>query len=281
MALREGPVIYVAATPIGNLGDLTPRVREALTEADLIAAEDTRNTRNLLALLGIKGKKLVSYHDHGEKERAVEILREVREQSLVCVIVSDAGTPCVSDPGYRLVALAKEQNVTVEPLPGPSSLTALVSASGLASDRVLFIGFLPNRAEALAAEVESWKSARASVVFFDSTRRLAKSLVVIANNYPNSRVAIGRELTKVYEEIVTLPIAEAQLWVEQHATLKGEVCVMVELGQVDIELNLASLEEKIKKDFSNGASLKDLLIKHKDCGLKRTELYDLLLKLKR
>ncbi len=282
MEKQPRPIIYVAATPIGNLGDLTPRVKAALEEADLIAAEDTRNTRNLLNIIGISGKKLVSYHDHGEKERAEAILKEVVEGELACVIVSDAGTPCISDPGFRLVALAKAEGVTVQPLPGPSSLTALVSASGLPSDRLLFTGFLPNRAQALQDEVSSWRALRASIVFFESTRRLGRTLEVIAQTYPGSRVAIGRELTKLYEEIVTLPVLEALLWVRSHATLKGEACVMVELGSgSDAEtVDAEHLTESVARDFAAGASLKGLLLKYKDCGLKRAELYELLLKVK-
>lgn len=276
----------MVATPIGNLGDLTPRARATLTEVDLIAAEDTRNTRKLLNHLGITGKKLVSYQDHGETERATALLDDVEERGLSLAVVSDAGTPGISDPGYRIVSEAKARGITVHPIPGPSSLTALVSAAGLPSNRLLFIGFLPQRAAALKAEIESWAGLRSSVVFFEATRRLERTLAEIAAHYPTAEVAVGRELTKLYEEIVRLPIEEARKWAGSHRSLKGEATVMLSLGDAGETKAGAeawtedSLEAVAAKEFAQGATLKDLLKKHRDKGFTRTELYALLLRAK-
>ena len=131
-----GAVVYIVATPIGHLEDLTPRAKRTLAGVDIIAAEDTRQTRKLLSHLGIQGKRLVSYHNHGETERADVLIKEIVAEQRSLAVVTDAGTPCISDPGYRIVAAAHAAGIKVHPIPGPSALTALVSASGLPSDRV-------------------------------------------------------------------------------------------------------------------------------------------------
>lgn len=279
-------VIYMVATPIGNLEDLTPRARATLAAVDLIAAEDTRNTRKLLNHLGITGKKLVSYHDHGEAERAEALLDDIEKRGLSLAVVSDAGTPGISDPGFRIVASAKARGITVHPIPGPSSLTALVSASGLPSNRLLFIGFLPQRAAALKSEIESWAGMRSSVVFFEATRRLERTLAEIAEHYPTAEVAVGRELTKLYEEIVRMPIDEARKWAGSHRSLKGEATVMLSLGDAgEVRVGETVWTEDLlialaAKEFAQGATLKDLLKKHRDKGFGRTDLYSLLLRAK-
>ena len=284
-----GPVVYVVATPIGNLDDMTPRARHVLANVDVIAAEDTRETRKLLNHFGIQGKRLLSYHDFGETERAEQLVRETYERGASLALVSDAGTPCISDPGYRLVAAAKARGIKVHPIPGPSALTALASAAGLPSDRLLFIGFPPTKPQALRTEIASWAAARASVVFFESTRRLERTLMAVREIYPEARVAIGRELTKLYEEIETVSVADALAWLATHPTLKGEASVMVAPGATEAQVALASGEERLSPDelvqrasreFKSGATLKELLQKYRDVGLRRAELYDLLLRAK-
>ncbi len=271
-------VIYVVATPIGNLDDLTPRARKTLENADVIAAEDTRNARKLLSHLGITGKKLVSYQDHGEEERAEALLTRIIADGASLAIISDAGTPCVADPGYRIVRKARERGVPVHPIPGVSALTALVSASGLASNRFTFVGFLPSRGKALAAEVASWQSLGGAVVFFEAARRLGQTLPVIAAAYPAARMAIGREMTKLFEEIVTIGMDEAMAWVAGHATLKGEVTAMLEIPPAAAPLaDVAALKDRARAAFKQGRSLKDLLMEYRSEGLKRAELYQLLL----
>lgn len=278
-----GPVVYVVATPIGNLEDLSTRARRILAAADIIAAEDTRQTQKLLSHLDIRGKRLVSYQDHGEAQRADSLLARITEERLTLALVSDAGTPCISDPGYRLVAAAKAAGVPVHPIPGPSALTALASAAGLPTSRLLFVGFLPPKATAMASEIRSWPATRASIVFFESTRRLGRTLTLIAEIHPGARVAIGRELTKLFEEIVTMDVESATRWLAAHATLKGEAVVMVTLPadageEAGAASDLASsLTDEARREFARGATLKDLLAKYKDRGLKRPALYQLLL----
>ncbi len=276
----KSAVIYVVATPIGNLGDMTPRARDTLAAADVIAAEDTRTARQLLTHLDIKGKRLVSYQDHGEAERAAALVAELTEHGLTLAIVTDAGTPCVSDPGYRLVAAAKAAGIPVHPIPGASALTALVSASGLASDRFMFVGFLPAKASARAAEIEGWAASGAcrSFVFFEATRRLAETLTEIAATHPMARVAVGRELTKLHEEIVTLDIAAAVTWAEGHATLKGEASVMVQLPPASAAVvDREALAATIRSELTAGATVKELVERHRNAGLAKNELYQFVL----
>lgn len=281
--------LYVVATPIGNLEDLSPRAKRILSEVDIIAAEDTRESQKLLSLMGIKPKKMISYHDHNETIRSQELLGPLLQgQSLA--LVSDAGTPGISDPGYRLVALAHQHRIPVVPIPGPSALSTLISAAGLPSNRFMFVGFLPTKSGARDQEISSWNELTLkqgmSLIFYESTRRLEKTLNALAQIHPHCHISIGRELTKFHEEVFTAPISESAVWLASHATLKGEVAVMVALPKKD-GLGIGSDPEKLEtliqnaqKEFLNGVSLKSLLQKYKDIGLKRTELYALLLKAK-
>jgi 16S rRNA (cytidine1402-2'-O)-methyltransferase len=281
------PALFVVATPIGNLDDMTPRAIATLKNVDIIAAEDTRNTRKLLSHFNISGAELISYHDHVEDERSEKLISRMIRDGVSIALVSDAGTPCVAEPGYRLVRLAKEHGIKVHPVPGASALTSLVSASGLPSDRVLFVGFLPTKESDLRREVQSWIKTNAAVVYFEPTRRLEESLSVIAEIYPNAEVAIGRELTKLYEEIETKPVAEAISWLQGHSVLKGEAVVMVNVGRAVSEDSEDSNEQLLNqarvaavRGFAAGRTLKDLLKELGGLGLSRSELYQLLLSVK-
>jgi len=281
------PAIFIVATPIGNLDDLTPRALATLKNVDMIAAEDTRNTRKLLTHFGITGKELISYHDHVEETRSKQLIERIMTDRLTLALVSDAGTPCVADPGYRLVRLAKKEGITVHPVPGASALTSLISASGLPSDRVLFVGFLPTKESELRREIQSWSVARAAVVYFEPTRRLEVSLAAIAEIYPDAEVSVGRELTKMYEEIETLPVEEMLSWIRGHGVLKGEAVVMVhpnvssDAEEARDEASAVALAKAAAlKGFSAGKTLKDLLKELGGLGLPRTELYQLLLEVK-
>lgn len=278
-------VVFIVATPIGNLDDMTPRAIATLKNVDIIAAEDTRNTRKLLTHFGIPGKELISYHDHGEEQRALGLIDRIERDGLSLAVVSDAGTPCVADPGYRLVRLAKERGIKVHPVPGPSALTSLVSASGLPSHRFTFVGFLPTKSKELRAEIMSWAATGGAIVYFEPTRRLESSLLVIADVYPAAQVSIGRELTKLYEEIVTFPVSEALSWVQGHGILKGEAVVMVDpcVAQDDAaeDADLGTMVRTAAiKGFKQGKSLKDLLKELSGSGLGRSELYQMLLDIK-
>jgi len=189
--------LVVCPTPIGNLEDVTLRVLSALREANVIACEDTRRTRTLLDRYGI-GAPLVSYHEHNEERRATELVRRIRSGDVVA-LVSDAGMPLISDPGYVLVRACVAAGVAVEVLPGPSAVIAALVASGLPADSWRFVGFLPRKRGELRRAL---KSADGTLVAFESPRRVPATLGLLAELDPERRVAVCRELTKVHEEVV-------------------------------------------------------------------------------
>ena len=212
--------LVICPTPIGNLEDVTLRVLAALREADVVACEDTRRTRVLLDRYGVSAR-LVSYHEHNERERARELVERMRGGEVVA-LVSDAGTPLVSDPGFSLVQGAVAAGLAVEVLPGPSAAVSAVVASALPSARWHFVGFLPRKRGELQAVLRSPDT----VVAFESPRRVASTLSVLAEVDPGRPVAIVRELTKVHEEVVRGSAAElAERY--RDAPPRGEVAVVI------------------------------------------------------
>jgi len=195
---RRG-VLYVVATPIGNLEDVSERALRVLREVDRIAAEDTRRTGRLLAHYGID-KPLTSYHDAAERRKAPELVAELSSGKSLA-LVSDAGTPLISDPGYRLVRAALDAGVSVVPIPGASALTALLSVAGLATDRFVFEGFLPPREGRRRRRLEALRSERRTVVFYESPHHVERTLAEIEQILGDRPIVVGRELTKLFEEI--------------------------------------------------------------------------------
>ena len=212
--------LIVCPTPIGNLEDMTPRVRRALGEADLVACEDTRRTGLLFDRLEISRPRLVSYHEGNEAERAVQLAQQV-ERGAKVALVSEAGTPVISDPGYRLVRACIQRDLEVEVLPGPSAVITALVASGLPADRWRFEGFLPRR----AGELERVLHSAETVVAFESPRRLPQSLAALSALAPNRPAAVCRELTKLHEEVARATLAE--LARRFRADVKGEVVLVI------------------------------------------------------
>jgi len=216
--------LAVCATPIGNLDDVTLRVLEELRSADVILCEDTRHTRVLLDRHGISGK-LLSYHEHNEAKRAAEVLPRM-EAGERFALVSDAGMPAISDPGARLVAAAVERGVRVTVLPGPTAVDTALVASGFPAERYQFVGFLPRGARALASLWEELASWPYPVVAFESPRRLPATLRSLADAEPAREVAVCRELTKKFEEVVRGTAAEVLAHFEQVAP-RGEFTLVI------------------------------------------------------
>lgn len=220
--LQVGGRLLVCATPIGNLADVTLRALAALREADVVACEDTRHTRRLLERHGIERGDLVSFHEHNERARAAELVERMRAGATVA-LVSDAGTPLISDPGYELVRECIAGGVPVEALPGPSAAVSALVASGLPAERWCFAGFLPRRAGELRELVarNEW-----TLVVFESPRRLAKSLALLAEVDTQRPVAVCRELTKLHEEVRRGSAAElAAHYAEEDA--RGEIVLVI------------------------------------------------------
>ncbi|MDG2376750.1 MAG: 16S rRNA (cytidine(1402)-2'-O)-methyltransferase [Woeseiaceae bacterium] len=238
--MSEG-TLFVVATPIGNLDDLSPRAREALGRADLIAAEDTRVTGRLLSHVGIKVRSL-ALHDHNE-EKVVPELIEALESGNSVALVSDAGTPLVSDPGYRLVRAAHNAGITVSPIPGPSAPVAALSASGLPSDRFVFEGFLPTRQAARKRRLEALRPETRTVLYFESVHRVAETISDMRSVLGDSRQAfIGRELSKLHEQCVPGSLAElADSLADGRIPLKGEFVIGVG-GITDMEKDTSAAD---------------------------------------
>ena len=218
--------LYVVGTPIGNLDDLTPRAREVLAAADVIAAEDTRRTRGLLSRIGVEAR-LIAYHEHNEEKRTAELLERVAGGASIA-LVSDAGTPLISDPGWRLVRAAREAGLDVVPVPGPSAVIVALCAAGLPTDRFVFEGFLPRRSGARADRLRELKHERRTLVFYEAVHRVAETLAALAEHFGADRgAALARELTKVHEQIRSGTIADLIAKLGAEIPLLGEFVILV------------------------------------------------------
>lgn len=211
--------LYIVPTPIGNLSDITFRAVEVLKAATLIAAEDTRHSRILLDKLGIGSVKMISCNDHNEAERT-EIIAKETESGGVVALISDAGTPMISDPGYKLVSSLVERGVKVFPLPGPCAAITALCASAMPTDRFLFSGFLPVKDKELTDKLESLRTAPYPVVFYESPRRIINTLQKIAKMDKDRKVALCREMTKTFETIYRMRVTDL---IEHFKTHEDEV----------------------------------------------------------
>jgi 16S rRNA (cytidine1402-2'-O)-methyltransferase len=212
--------LIVCPTPIGNLGDLTPRAREALETAELVACEDTRRAGRLYEKLEIAPPRLVSYHDQNEQQRAGQIAQEI-ERGAQVALISDAGTPGISDPGYRLIRACIDRDLEIEVLPGPSAIVTALVASGLPPDRWRFEGFLPRR----SGELERVLRSAETVVAFESPRRLADSLTALGALAPDRPAAVCRELTKMHQEVARGTLSELSRRFREQ--VRGEIVVVI------------------------------------------------------
>lgn len=213
--------LTICPTPIGNMGDVTKRMRDALVEADYVACEDTRRTGRLLERLEISPKpRLVSNHEGNEKSRATELVKRIERGERI-TLVSDAGMPAISDPGYRLIQACIERGLEVEVLPGPSVIPVALVASGLPTDHWRFEGFLPKR----AGEIERVLNTTETVVAFESPRRISKSLAALASLAPERQAAVCREMTKLHEEVTRGTLAELAL--RYKGEVKGEIVLVI------------------------------------------------------
>jgi 16S rRNA (cytidine1402-2'-O)-methyltransferase len=264
--------LYIVGTPIGNLEDLSFRAVRALKEADRIACEDTRHTRRLLDHYGID-RPLVSYHEHNEKERTAELLRELEEGRNVA-LVSDAGTPLIADPGYRIVHAARERGIPVSPIPGASAIMAALSAGGLATDAFLFAGFLPAKAGARKRVLESWRSLEATLVFYEAPHRVVESLRAIAEVAGDRRVVVARELTKIHEEFLEGTAASIADTLEARPAIKGEFTILVARAEAAPPSDPANIEAEVAALVAGGTPRMDALkAVARRYGLSKREVY--------
>ena len=253
-------VLVLAGTPIGSVGDASPRLREELAAADVIAAEDTRRLKRLLSSLGVTtSARVVSYYDANESSRTPELVAALVAGARV-LVVTDAGMPSVSDPGYRLVAAAADAGVRVTAVPGPSAVLTALAVSGLPVDRFCFEGFLPRKVGERARRLDDLAAEPRTLVFFEAPHRLAAMLSALSDAFgADRRVAVCRELTKTYEEVRRGTLAEVAQWAA--AGVRGEVTVVVS-GAEPVAVNTSdpvALAERVALRESAGESRKDAI----------------------
>ena len=261
--------LYVVATPIGNLADMSQRAIAVLDAAEIVAVEDSRVTGKLLHHLGLK-KKMRRYNDHSSTNDRESLIAAARDG--VVALVSDAGTPLISDPGYKLVRAARDAGVPVYTIPGASAVIAALSISGLPTDRFLFSGFLPNKAKARADALLELASIKATLVFYESGPRLAASLETIAQLYGDREVAVARELTKKFEEVVTGTAAElAARYAAQEP--KGEIVLMIGPPLEDAFADAGDVDAALREALQSMSAAKAAGAIAKKFGLERAALY--------
>jgi len=267
--------LVLAATPIGCVDDASPRLRAALTDSDVIAAEDTRRLRRLTSALAVEPRgRILSYHEHNEGSRTAELVERMSNGDTV-LLVTDAGMPAVSDPGYRLVTAALDAGVELTALPGPSALTTALALSGLPVDRFCFEGFLPRKVGQRRARLRSLSTEPRTMVFFEAPHRLAAVLADLVDVFgPDRAAAVARELTKTYEEVRRGPVAELAAWADQG--VRGEVTLVVAGASADAgDVDDSTLAGLVRQRVTAGSSRKDAVaLVAADTRVSRRRVYD-------
>jgi 16S rRNA (cytidine1402-2'-O)-methyltransferase len=271
--------LYVVSTPIGNLDDITGRAVETLRAVGRIACEDTRHTAKLLKHLGIK-RPTISYHEHNEDARATELIAEL-EQGVDIALVSDAGTPLISDPGYRLVQRAVEHGIRVVPIPGPSAILAALAVSGLATDEFRFCGFLPAKESARRKRLRALKNETGTLVLFEAPHRLMTTLDAIERELGDRPTVIAREITKLHEEILRGRLSELRSQLGGRPAIKGEITLIVGKAPPEAEPSeatdlIAELRELERSGMSRMDAIKEVARRHK---MPKREIYRIVVEL--
>jgi len=273
--------LYVVATPIGNREDITVRALNTLREADLIAAEDTRKTGNFLSHHKIKNR-LISYHEHNENKRTPEIISKLLDGTSIA-LVSNAGTPTVSDPGYRLIETAIENNIEVIPIPGVSAAIAAMSVSGLPTDSFVFVGFPPRKKGKRLKFLTELAVEPRPLIFYESPQRILAFLEEILSHMGDRPAVLAREMTKLHEEFIRGSVSEILMTMKKRAKVKGECTLLVagrkEKEEIDSEMVEAEIKAALKKHQSGLSEITKLIAQK--YGLSKNEIYNLALKLKR
>ena len=263
--------LYLVATPIGNLEDITYRAVRTLREADVIACEDTRQTRKVLEHYGIS-RPLVSYHEHNEATRSEELTARMQTGASVA-LVSDAGMPLISDPGYRVVHAAIRAGIPVVPVPGPTALAAALAASGLATDAFTFGGFLPAKKGQRARVLEALRQTTATLIFYEAPHRILETLGDVERLLGHRPVVVARELTKVHEEMLRGTAGEVRAILEARAAIKGEMTLLIGKAAA-APADLTSIEDAVEAYVRGGMSQMDAMKKvARERGISKRDVY--------
>lgn len=270
--------LYIVATPIGNLGDISPRAVDVLQAADIIAAEDTRNAKKLFSLLGIPARKnFIAYEDHTEQDK-FQTIADLIENGNSVALISDAGSPLISDPGYKLVRECRQRQLKVTALPGACAVICALQLSGLPTNRFMFAGFIPNKDKARIDLFTELKNINTTLVLYETALRIDKSLTALEAVMPQREISLIREISKIYEECISGPIANVRKKLQQNP-IKGELVLVIappespETNEPDISLLLA---EEMKHSTLK-ESVKTIADKY---HLKRNAVYEKALELK-
>jgi len=248
------PELYIVSTPIGNLKDITIRALSILKNCDIIACEDTRVTRKLLSSYEIKSKNLISVHEYSSQQKLIFLIDKIKKGKSIA-LVSDAGTPIISDPGIKLVILAINNGIKITPIPGPSAVTASLVGSGLTSDKFLFVGFLPNKKNQRINELNKYKKVDFLLIFYESAKRIKKTIIDMFSVFGNRRCVIARELTKYYE---TFYRGDLNKFKKIKKNLKGEITIIIS----------SAVNGKNKSDISDDKIEKIILFAKKKLSTK-------------
>jgi len=270
MSEKLGPGLYIVATPIGNLSDLSPRAADILARADLIAVEDSRVTAKLLAHIGVK-RPMTPYHDHNADKVRPGLVARMAGESIA--LVSDAGTPLISDPGYKLVRDARSAGVPVTTIPGPSAAIAALTLSGLPTDRFAFLGFLPPKAAARAAAIAEAATFRGSLILYESGPRLAAALAALHGGLGDRAAAVVREITKRFEETVTGSLSELAARYAD-APPKGEIVIVVGPPGEPAKADQADIDEALREAMTRLSPSRAAAEVAERLGLKRRDVYE-------
>lgn len=272
--------LYIVPTPIGNLDDITLRAIEVLKNATLIAAEDTRHSKILLDKLGVLNPKMISCHDHNEEQRASIIIEEVNKGGIVALI-SDAGSPLINDPGYKVVTLCSKANVKVIPLPGPCALITALEASALPTDKFMFNGFFPVKEKELVETIESLKGVDYTAVFYEAPRRILNTMEKVAQILPEHDVTLCREMTKTFESFYRLKAKDAPAFLEADSDrTKGEFVVAIGALKEDQGAISPQIVDALKTLVQTTPVKVACNVVANLTGLKKNDLYNLALELK-
>lgn len=276
----ENGKLFVVATPIGNLDDTSKRSLETFKNVDLIAAEDTRNTRHLLSHFNIKAK-MIALHEHNEKDVAKILIKDIQNGSSIA-LVSDAGTPAINDPGYRLVSLAHENNITVVPLPGPCSIISALSVSGLPSDRFCFEGYLPAKSESRKSKLKELVKEKRTLIFLISVHRISQSIEDMLLVFGEDRLAfLAREMTKIYEQCIRTNLGDLFFMTKEgKIPEKGEFVLIIEGYRQQDDDSLYLARELMNELINNDLSIQAVDIVTKVTKIKRNIAYKMMLELK-
>lgn len=273
-------ILYIVSTPLGNLEDITLRAVRILKEVDLIACEDTRRAGKLMKRYDI-GTALTSYHEYNEEEKSRYLVSGMLKSKNVALI-SDAGTPLVSDPGYRLVNLAIENGIGIVSVPGPSAVFAALTCSGLPTDRFCFLGFLPKTSKKLEDFLSEIKEYPQTLILYDTARRIEKSLSSVLSVLGDRKMALCRELTKLHEEILRGAVSEILEILKNRGEMKGEITLVIDGLKEDTRKNsshaLENAENRLKKLKKMGLSMKDAVkVVNDDFDIPKNTIYGMAL----